>query len=195
MGQRCKVCSHSERARIELGIANKVSFAALGRKFLLSKDCVYRHRRDHMPPTLIASLVASISPTVVDLEALHKSESEGILQHLAAQRAHLWELTRTSEELGDNRAAVSAHGRIIDNLALSAKVTGQVSTHSQVVTNNLIVTPEYLTLRTDIMEALRDHPEARKAVSVALAKREGVEPHFDGLHSGPQIEHVEPVSN
>lgn len=64
MGQRCSVCDHPERSRIELGLARKVPYSKLARKFRLSKDAVYRHRANHCPPQLLAALAATGAPTV-----------------------------------------------------------------------------------------------------------------------------------
>src|SRR5215471_19221081 len=51
---QCKVCGHRELAAIELAIARRVSVTALAKRYDLSTDSIYRHRR-HMPATLRAS--------------------------------------------------------------------------------------------------------------------------------------------
>jgi hypothetical protein len=172
MGRRCQVCDHPERAKIELGLARRVSATALARKFDIHHDAIYRHRKLHMPPQLKAALLAAGKPTDIDLDALRKSESEGLLQHIVAQRGKLYHLLDEAEGLGDLRAAAQVHGRIIENLQLGAKLLGELNTHAVTVTNNLVVSQEYLELRRVLHQALRPYPVARQAVARALAALE-----------------------
>lgn len=134
-----------------------------------------------MPPQLVAALVMTGTPTVIDLEALKTSESEGLLQTLVVQRGRLYSLLNLAEEAGDFRAAASIHGRINDNLVTVAKLLGDLSTHAVHTTNNLMVAPEYIALRASLVQALRPFPEARKAVASVLKAAEGAEPHTTGI--------------
>jgi hypothetical protein len=121
-----------------------------------------------MPPQLLVALETTALPTVVDLDVLRKSESEGLLMTLVTQRARLFQLLDFAEEVGDLKAAASIHGRILDSVGMVAKLLGEISTHSVHTTNTLIVSPEYLSLRSALTKALRPHPEARKAVAAVL---------------------------
>ena len=193
MGNRCRICDHSERAKIELGLARRVSLNTLARKFDVSKDAIWRHKRNHFPPQLEAALVATGAPSAIDLEQLRQSESEGLLQSVVVQRARLYALVDKAEEFDDVRAAASVHGRITDNLTLAAKLVGELNTHHHTTINQLVISPEYLDLRGDLISALAPFPEARRAVAKVLREREGAEPHFTGIHPGPQIEHDDHV--
>jgi len=181
MGASCKICQHPERAKIELGLANRVPANALARKFDASRDSIARHRKNHMPPQLVAALLATGKPTVIDLEQLRKSESEGLVQHLVAQRGYLYGLAKQAEDMGDLRAAIQAHGRINDTLALTGKLLGELVTHQSVSIQQLIVQPEYLQLRQALIQALRPFPDARHAVAEVLRQVEGERPHFTGI--------------
>jgi hypothetical protein len=129
-----------------------------------------------MPPQLVASLVAAGKPSDIDLEKLRQSESEGLLQHIVAQRGRLYHLLDEAEDLGDLRAASSVHGRILDSLALGAKLLGEINTHAVNVQNNLIVQPEYLELRHLLRQALKPFPNAQRAVAEALRRVEAPQP-------------------
>ena len=193
MGARCTVCDHAERSRIELGLSRKVSYAKLARKFSVSKDAVARHRTNHVPPQLLASLAATGAPTVIDLEALRQSESEGVLQHLVALRARLFVMLENAEktvaEFDDVRAAISVHGQIQNNLQLTAKLLGELQVGNTTVINNLIVSEDWIVLRGALIKALSPHPEARRAVADVLRDIEGGPPHYTGVHDAPIIEH------
>lgn len=181
MTSLCHVCEHPRRAEIELAVARKVPLRVISRKFGPSIFSVHRHGKNHMPPQLMAALVMTGTPTVIDLEALKISESEGLLQTLVVQRGRLYSLLNLAEEAGDFRAAASIHGRIIDNLNTTAKLLGEVQTHAQTVINNLTVSQDYLELRSSLVRALRPHPEALKALHAVLRGVEGAEPHTTGI--------------
>lgn len=179
MGKRCQVCEHPQRAQIELGLARKTSVPALARKFDISKDALYRHRDNHMPPQLKAALQTAAQPTEIDLEQLRHSESEGLLQHLVAQRGRLYHAQEEAMSLGDFKAFTQIEGRVTDNLSLTAKLLGDLQTGGTTV-NQLIVSPEYVQLRQALLQALQPYPEARAAVARVLKDMEGADPHVTG---------------
>jgi hypothetical protein len=181
MGQKCTVCEHPRRAEIELGIARRVGYRQISQKFGPSIWALHRHRHGHMPPALMVALETTALPTVVDLDALRKSESEGLLQTLVVQRGRLFQLLDEAEAVGDIKAAAAVHGRIMDNVTIVAKLLGDLSTHSVTTVNTLLVAPEYLSLRSALVTALRPYPEARKAVSAVLQGLEGQTPHQTGI--------------
>jgi hypothetical protein len=180
MGNKCTVCEHPRRAEIELATARKVGIRQIAQKFAVSQWAVQRHKA-HMPPQLHAALAATGLPTCIDLDALRKAESEGLLQTLVAQRGRLYRLLDAAEECGDLKAAATIHGRILDSVGMVAKLLGEIQTHSVHTTNTLLIAPEYLALRSALVTALRPHPEARRAVSKVLCDLEGQEPHQTGL--------------
>jgi hypothetical protein len=141
-----------------------------------SVDSIGRHKKNHMPPQLQAALLAAGRPTNIDLEELRKSESEGLLQHLVAQRGRLYALLDTCEDFGDVRAAATVHDKIISNLSLTARLLGEIATASVSVQTNLIVTPEYLHLRQALLQALQPFKGARQAVVNCLKTIETQEP-------------------
>jgi hypothetical protein len=164
-----------------LGIARRVGYRQLSQKFGPSIYSLHRHRRGHMPPSLLVALETTALPTVVDLDQLRKSESEGLLQTLVVQRGRLFRLLDVAEEMGDIKAAAAVHGRLNDNVVTVAKLLGDLSTHSTTTVNNLLVAPEYLQLRSALVTALRPYPDARKAVAAVLQGMEGAEPHITAI--------------
>ncbi|MBK1668329.1 hypothetical protein CKO28_09810 [Rhodovibrio sodomensis] len=183
MGRRCTVCDHPERAKIELGLARKVPSRKLAQKFDVGEAAIRRHKDGHMPPQLMASLMTAATPSEIDLDQLRQSESEGILQHLVAERGRLYNVADEAERLGDFRSAIQAHRAINDNISTTAKLLGELSTGSQTtINNNLVVAPEYLDMRNELIRALRPYPEACRAVAQVLRRYEGAEPHQTGTH-------------
>ena len=181
MGSRCTICDHPERAKIELALSRRVSGRQIARKFGVSQAAVSRHKTRHMPPQLMASLLATATPTEIDLEKLKETESEGLLQHLVAQRARLYQRADEAQSLGDLRAANQSEQALTNNLALTAKLLGELVSHSTVTTNTLIISAEYVELRSALVRALLPYPDARRAVSKVLRGIEGSEPHMTGV--------------
>lgn len=186
MGSRCHVCEDARRGEIELALARKVSLKQISRKFGPSIFSIYRHSKNHMPATLQAALVSTGTPTVIDLEALRQSESEGLLQTLVVQRARIYKALDAAEESGDLRAVAALHGRLDGNVNTVAKLIGDINTHAAHVTNNVYVSPEFLTFRGELVKALRPIPEARKALARVLRSVEGAEPHFTALKASDE---------
>ena len=78
-GPACSVCSHRERAQIDMALARGVSAGALARRYKLGTDSLYRHARNHLPPQLRASLLAGPDLAGVDLDTLKETESQSLL--------------------------------------------------------------------------------------------------------------------
>lgn len=171
-GQGCKVCAHPDRASIELGLANKVPIRVLGKRYGLSQDSVWRHGQNHMSAELHGQLMTRGRMTPADLENLRITESEGVLQHLVAVRARLYGLMDAAEQQDDYRAAAAIGNQIGKNLETTARLLGDIRTGTVNVTNNVLLLPEFHALRTTIMQALRQHPEARASVAAALKQLE-----------------------
>lgn len=56
----CKACTHPRREELESALVQKAAMRAIAREFVLSKDCVRRHRA-HIAPAL-DPLRAEIAP-------------------------------------------------------------------------------------------------------------------------------------
>lgn len=171
-GSPCKVCEHSDRASIELGLANKVPIRVLGKRYGLSSDSVWRHGQNHMSAELHGQLMTRGRMTPTDLENLRQVESEGVLQHLVAVRGRLYGLMDAATLQEDYRAAASIGNILGKNLETTARLLGDIRTGTVNVTNNVLLLPEFHALRTSIMAALRQFPEARASVAAALKQLE-----------------------
>jgi hypothetical protein len=181
VGARCTVCLHPDRPSIELALSRKAGLKTIAAKFGLSKTALSRHSTNHMPPQVKAVMLATGRTTPVDLDELRRTESEGLLATAVALRARLYRQLDMAEEVGDLRAAASLDGRILDSLSFVAKLLGEISTHTQTTITQLTISPEYLSLRAALVQALQPYPEARKAVSQVIRRLEGVEPHYTGV--------------
>lgn len=120
-----------------------------------------------MSAQLVAAIATAAHPSEIDLEQLQRSESEGLLGSLIAQRARLQMLSEMAFEAGELGAATSVERAITQSLELTSKLLGMIVTRTS--TTNILISADYIKLRQTIIAALRPFPEAAQAVGAALA--------------------------
>jgi hypothetical protein len=121
---------------------------------------------------MIAAIATAAHPTEIDLEALQRSESEGLLGSLVAQRARLQMLSELAFEAGELNAATTVERAITSSLELASKVLGLIIHRHDVRSTSILISADYLHLRQAIVAALKPYPEAARAVGPALAELE-----------------------
>lgn len=168
----CSVCRHKHRHQIDLAIVAGVSSNVLAARFEISPDSVLRHAANHLSPVQRAALLTASQPCAVDLEQLRTSESENLLASLVAQRARLAQYGEVAAELGDINAATRVEGAILANLQTVGKLLQQFVQVHDVRHSSILISPDYLALRTCLVDTLRAYPDAAVAVARALHKLE-----------------------
>jgi hypothetical protein len=166
-----QILDHPDRARIEYDLARGVPVRALSRKYEINIFALYRFRKK-LPPQLRAAAMAQRLKAGADLADLKLSESESILQNLALLRARLFLNLDAAMEANDPRLATYVSDAIGRNIALTARYLGEFSVHENRAAINILISEDYLSLRTDLLRALANFPEARRAVAAALHERE-----------------------
>ncbi|MCP4389841.1 MAG: hypothetical protein GY802_16220 [Gammaproteobacteria bacterium] len=130
----------------------------LAKRFDIFLDSVRWHKDNHMWPQLIAATLAAQKPSEIDLEALQRSESEGLLGSLVGQRARLQMLSEMAFEEGEVQAAVGVERAITTSLELTSKLLGMIIQRHDVRSTSILVSPDYIQLRQAITMALRAGP-------------------------------------
>ncbi len=162
----CLTCNHRELAGINLALARGVSVRALASRYKLHRDALYRHLKSHLPPQLRASLIAG--PDLdVDLDKLRETESQSLLVHLVALRGRLFSILDVAEEAGDGTMLARVAGQLHNNLEITGKLIGSLSSGHTSVTNVLVM-PAYVDMRVSLVNALRPFPDAARAVAAVL---------------------------
>jgi hypothetical protein len=158
MARECTVCAHPDAVLInEALVIEGQSNRAVTRQYDLSKDAVRRHR-EHIPELLVkasqAMEVAEADSLLDRIEDLH-SRTEAILVELEGTDLH-----------GAKLAAIREMRR---NLELIGEVTKELD---RTPTLNLHLNPQYIAVRTAIVQAVDPYPEAREAISRAMLELE-----------------------
>jgi len=171
MPRQCTVCAHREAAAINLGLARGVSTRMLAKRYKLHGDALKRHRTNHLPPQLRAALIAG--PDLdIDLDKLRDTESQSLLANLVALRGRLFSIIDVAEEAGDGNMLSRIAGQLHNNLEITGKLLGDLSSGHMTV-NNVLIMPAYVELRVSLVNALRPFPEAARAVAAVLHQVEG----------------------
>ena len=159
-GKWCSICRHKRRSEIELALIHKLPVRVVATRYDVSPNAVFRHRRKHMPPQLVAAIMTASKPSEVDLEQLQKSESEGLLASLISQRAGLQMLSELAFSAGADgvQAAVGVECAITNSLELTSKLLGAIISHHEIRSTSILVSPDYLRLRQAIITGIEAVP-------------------------------------
>ena len=155
MPRTCTVCSHPNRAEIDRALVRGESFRNVAKQHSVSTTALFRHRWEHIPKLLTQAQAAE--------ETAH---ADTLLDQLRSLQQRTLSILDQAEHSGDARAALGAIGEARRNLELLAKLLGELDERPQL---NLLIAPEWLTVRAEIIAALGAFPEARVAVAERLA--------------------------
>ena len=165
------VTKHPDRAAIEMALAKGTPVRHIAKRHNVSIHVLYRYKAA-LPPQLRVKHVAHRLKAGADLEQLKITESEGILQNLAMQRCRLLLVQDAALEAGDRREVAHIADCLNRNIKSTGQYLGEFQKISTQVSLNILVSDEYLTLRSQLMGALAPFPAARKAVALALQASE-----------------------
>jgi len=158
MGRLCAVCVHPEVEKIDTAIVEgESSLRRISQHFKISPYSHYRHRKNHLPAKLVqAKKVQEVieADSNIDRLLVLQKEVQKILE--AAKEARTWHICLE---------AVREAARLIE---LSSKISGELRPEFSV-----ILSPQFITIQTAIIEALSPFPEARSKVVEALKSVEG----------------------
>lgn len=163
--KKCAVCCHAQRPAVDLAIASGLSKRAIGEKYGLHPDAVWRHGQNHLSPEVKAALALKLVRKEGDVRAVLLEEGAGAVEALRAIRAPLFGRFLTAVDVGDDRAAAALAGRLHEGLSLSARLTGELMPAAGTTIQNIVISQDYIRLRTDLLNALRPFPEAARAVA------------------------------
>jgi transposase-like protein len=171
---RIAIRDRPDRARIEFELAAGHSVRAIARKYDCHEGALFKFRKK-LPPQLKAAYISHLLAPGVDLEKLKTQESEGLLQSLAQQRARLLIVQDAEMETGNSQAVATIANAVHRNLELVGRYLGELQQHHVHTNISVLVTKEYLELRTALLRALAPFPEARRCVAETLhALEDGV---------------------
>jgi hypothetical protein len=167
---RCVVCAHPDKVRIELLLAGGAGQKAVGRKFGIGKDAIWRHWRRHVDAQHRARLI--MGPVQVHaLSAQIAEENTSVLENLRVIRAGLYKQYDAALEAGDRNSGALLAGKLHQNLQITARITGELASSPLININNtqnnntvMVESPAFAAFQARLIAVLRNHPAARDDV-------------------------------
>jgi hypothetical protein len=148
-----------------LAIASALGRRRIAERFHVSPDAVQRHSQNHLTPELKAALVLKLIQREGDVRGCLLEEGAGTVEAIRAIRAPLFGRFLAAVDIGDDRSAAALAGRLHEGLTLSARLTGQLVPAAGTTIQNIVLSADYITLRSSLLAALRPFPEAARAVA------------------------------
>ena len=158
MPRTCTICLHPEKPAINAALVAGEPYRVIAQRFAASADAVYRHKVEHLPVALVKATEAA---QIADADTL------ALKLHMLTVDAQ--RIRDKAEAAGDLRTALVGNRELVRIVELMAKLAGELQ---QEGTTNIYITPQWIDVRTRLMHALHDFPEARAAVALVL--REGI---------------------
>ena len=98
-------------------------------------------------------------------------EGAGVTEALKAIRGPLFGLFLAAVDTGDNKAAAALSGRLHENLALTAKLTGELMPHAGTSITNILLSPDFQRLRAELTRVLARCPRPGRKSLPSSARR------------------------
>ena len=158
MPRKCTVCEHEKVEEINRLLLEGVSLRDLAGRYSVSKTALHRHKDGHLPAKLVKAQ-----------EAREIAKADTLLDQVAGLRDKALSILAKAEQAGDLRTALQGVREAKGCLELLARLQGELQEQATV---NILINPQWLSLRTVILEVLDRYPEARQAVARALREVE-----------------------
>jgi len=171
-GRKCKICQHADRNKIDFDIASKNgSLRTISDRYNVPIGSLKRHKESGHVVKRIAK-AAEVKEIV---------EAGTLLEQINSLKDRALNILKSAEGVEENgvkvppdlRTACTAIREVRGILELLAKVTGELNERPQI---NILMSPEWITVRTVVLQVLEPYPEAKVQLIEALAKVEVQQP-------------------
>lgn len=154
MPRTCTICEHPRREAIDRDLVGGSSNLSVSSVFGVSESAIRRHKGNHLPAKLAMAE-----------KAAEVAEADDLLSQVQDLQTRTLAILESAEASSEHRTALSAIREARSNLELLAKLVGQLDERPVV---NVLISTEWLQLRTTIIMALDAHPQARESVLRAV---------------------------
>ena len=159
MPRKCTICEHPQVDEINKALLKGVSLRNIAKQYFVSAASLHRHKEGHLPAKLVKAR-----------EAQEVTKADSLLDQVIELRDKALSILAKAERAGELRTALQGVREAKGCLELLARLQGELQERTTV---NVLVNPQWITLRTVILKALDGYPEARQAVARALREVEG----------------------
>jgi hypothetical protein len=154
--RRCTVCAHERRYDIDTILVDRAKpYRDIARQYDVSKDAISRH--------VSGGHISELLALAADAERAARADS--LLDRIEALQSRIEAFLSRVEDTDNYSAIIGGFREMRANLELIGEVTKQLD---RTPTLNLHLNPEWIRLRTVIVQALEPHPEARESFLRAI---------------------------
>ena len=114
MPRQCTVCIHARRDEIDEALVRGQTFREVSGRFETSVAALFRHKRSHVPRTLVMAK-----------QAAESARGEDLLEEIRGLRQRTMRIMDRAEQKGDLRTALRAVSEATKLADLMSKVQGQ----------------------------------------------------------------------
>lgn len=159
MARKCVVCEHEKINEINEALLAGETYRNIAKRFSVSISSLSRHKNQHIPKAMTKAQ-----------EAQEVAQADNLLEQVQNLQAKALSILAKAEAAGDLRTALQGIREARSCLELLAKLQGELQQEGTV---NITLAPEWLELRTVILQSLEPWPEARLAIAQAVKEVEG----------------------
>ncbi|OPY36758.1 MAG: hypothetical protein A4E35_01868 [Methanoregula sp. PtaU1.Bin051] len=167
----CTVCLHPSRDAIETALAAGRGLRSIEKEFGVSRSALSRHNRGKCVKKPLLELVRSPACPPVLKQEICDLGAAGVIDRINVLVSQTDAILKSALDGNDPRLALAAGRECRENLALLARLTGELSavgTLNQQQVNIGITREEYDKTISAIIRALEPFAEARQSVLAAL---------------------------
>lgn len=159
MARKCVVCEHEKINEINEALLAGETYRNIAKRFSVSISSLSRHKNQHIPKAMTKAQ-----------EAQEVAQADNLLEQVQSLQSRALSILAKAEAAGDLRTALQGIREARSCLELLAKLQGELQQEGTV---NITLAPEWLELRTVILQSLEPWPEARLAIAQAVKEVEG----------------------
>ena len=154
MPRTCTICTHPEVHAMDGALVAGQSFRNIAEQYGKSATALFRHKSDHLPAVLVTGQAVREEAHALD-----------VVKQLRDINAATLAILEDARDTHQSALALKAVDRVQKQIELQAKLLGDLQDGQTV---NVLVAPEWVSLRATILVALVPFPEASQAVVEAL---------------------------
>jgi len=148
MARKCNVCDSKKLDEINEKLVASTPIAVLSRNYGITWDSLKRHKQNHLPKALKESRAIQ-----------EVTRADNLLDQIEELRTKAISLLTKAENAGDLKTALQGIGQARACLELLAKIRGELAQEGTV---NIMISAEWIELRSIILQVLEPYPKARQ---------------------------------
>jgi hypothetical protein len=154
MPQPCTICTHAQRQAIDRALVGDAPNRRIATQYEVSEAAVRRHKAEHLPARMLKAQERTDVRQAID-----------VVQQLMVINGATLSILKEARDSGKHAIALMAIDRVQKQIELQAKLLGDLQQEGTV---NIMVNPQWVTIRAVLFDALAPYPDARAAVASAL---------------------------